>query len=196
MSRTLFSVLLTFALAFLSAEAYGPSSQIRRPNCASRSYAFTRTRMSENDNTEIALSTVNKDEEEEPMDEATRIMLEKQRKADELRAQEVFMKKSTGRFMCSNCEFEYDQAKGDSYLIGGLIKPDTPFDDLPANWRCPSCRASKDSFNEIVEEIAGFEVNQGYGFGTNSMTGGEKSSLVWGGLGFLFLLLLSGYALN
>ena len=98
--------------------------------------------------------------------------------------------------MCSNCEFEYDQAKGDSYLIGGLIKPDTPFDDLPANWRCPSCRASKDSFNEIVEEIAGFEVNQGYGFGTNSMTGGEKSSLVWGGLGFLFLLLLSGYALN
>jgi len=130
------------------------------------------------------------------MDEATRMQLEKQRKADELRAQEVFMKKSTGRHRCTNCDFEYDETKGDSYLIGGMVQPGTAFTDLPSNWRCPTCRASKDSFREVVEEIPGFEVNQGYGFGTNSLTAGQKSGLIFGGLGIFFVLFLSGYAMN
>ena len=134
--------------------------------------------------------------EKAEMDEETRKMLEKQRRADELRAQEVFMKKSTGKHRCTNCDWEYDEKKGDSMMIGGMIKPDTPFDELPSNWRCPVCRASKDSFEEIVEEIPGFEVNQGYGFGSNSWTAEQKNLAIFGGLGFFFLLFLSGYALN
>lgn len=135
-------------------------------------------------------------EEEEPMDAATRLAMEKQRKADELRAQEVFMKRSTGLHQCSNCDWEYDPEKGDSFLIGGMIKPGTEFDDLPSNWRCPTCRASKDNFNEVVETIPGFEVNQGYGFGTNSMTSGEKNTLIWGSLAAFLFLFIGGYALS
>ena len=136
------------------------------------------------------------EEEGEPMDAATKLALEKQKRADELRAQEVFMKRSTGLHKCSNCDWEYDPEKGDSFLIGGMIKPGTQFADLPSNWRCPTCRASKDNFVEVVETIPGFEVNQGYGFGTNSMTTGEKNTLIWGGLAAFFLLFIGGYALS
>lgn len=136
------------------------------------------------------------EEEEEPMDAATKLQIEKQRKTDELRAQEVFMKRSTGVHKCSNCDWQYDPEKGDSFLIGGMIKPGTSFEDLPSNWRCPTCRASKDTFNEVVETIPGFEVNQGYGFGTNSMTSGQKNTLIWGSLGLFLFLFLGGYALS
>ena len=81
-------------------------------------------------------------------------------------------------------------------MIGGMIKPGTKFEDTPSDWRCPVCRASKDAFVEVVEEIPGFEVNQGYGFGTNSWTAGQKNLAVFGGLGLFFLLFLSGYAMS
>ena len=132
----------------------------------------------------------------EEMDEGTRLQIEKAKRADELRAQEVFMKKSTGKHQCTNCDWEFDETKGDSMMIGGTIKPGTTFEELPSNWRCPVCRASKDSFKEIVEEIPGFEVNQGYGLGTNSWTAGQKNLAVFGGLALFFLLFLSGYAMN
>lgn len=133
---------------------------------------------------------------EAEIDSETFKQLEKQRRADELRAQEVFMKKSTGIYKCNNCDWEYDETKGDAMMIGGMIQPGTKFESLPSNWRCPVCRASKDSFNEVVEEIPGFEVNQGYGFGTNSWTAGQKNLAIFGGLGLFFLLFLSGYALS
>jgi rubredoxin len=133
---------------------------------------------------------------EAELDSETFKQLEKQRRAAELRAQEVFMKKSTGIYKCGNCDWEYDENKGDAMMIGGMIKPGTTFESLPSNWRCPVCRASKDSFNEVVEEIPGFEVNQGYGFGTNSWTAGQKNLAIFGGLGLFFLLFLSGYALS
>eukprot|EP00428_Durinskia_dybowskii_P024675 CAMPEP_0170236372 /NCGR_PEP_ID=MMETSP0116_2-20130129/17931_1 /TAXON_ID=400756 /ORGANISM="Durinskia baltica, Strain CSIRO CS-38" /LENGTH=189 /DNA_ID=CAMNT_0010487165 /DNA_START=115 /DNA_END=684 /DNA_ORIENTATION=+ len=132
----------------------------------------------------------------EEVDEATRKQMEKARKAQELREQEVFMKKSTGKHKCTNCDWEYDEAKGDSMMIGGMIKPGTAFSTLPADWRCPVCRASKDAFVEVVEEIPGFEVNQGYGFGTNSWTAGQKNLAIFGGLAVFFLLFLGGYALS
>jgi rubredoxin len=132
----------------------------------------------------------------ETMDDATREAMEKMRKAEELRSQEVFMKKSTGKHKCTNCDWVYDQEKGDSMMIGGLIKPGTTFEVLPSNWRCPVCRASKDSFAEVVEEIPGFEVNQGYGFGTNAWTAGQKNAAIFGGLGLFFLLFISGYAMS
>jgi rubredoxin len=130
------------------------------------------------------------------MDEQTKKALEKAEKARILREQEVFMKKSTGVHKCTNCDWEYDETKGDSMMIGGMIKPGTKFEELPADWRCPVCRASKDAFAEVVEEIPGFEVNQGYGFGTNSWTAGQKNLAIFGGLGFFFLLFISGYAMS
>merc|ERR1740138_202004 len=132
----------------------------------------------------------------EEMDDATREMMEKSRRAQELREQEVFMKLSTGKHKCTNCDWEYDETKGDSMMIGGMIKPGTNFEDTPSDWRCPVCRASKDAFLEVVEEIPGFEVNQGYGFGTNSWTAGQKNLAVFGGLGAFFILFLSGYAMS
>jgi rubredoxin len=134
--------------------------------------------------------------EEEELDAGTLLQLEKQRKVDELKSQEVFIQRSTGKYGCSTCDWEYDEAKGDSFTIGGQIQPGTAFDDLPSNWRCPSCRASKDNFLEITEEIPGFEVNQGYGLGGNSMTSGQKNSIIFGGLGVFFILFLGGYGLS
>jgi rubredoxin len=130
------------------------------------------------------------------MDDAERIQMEKAKRADALRAQEVFMKKSTGKHQCNNCDWLYDQEKGDSNMIGGMIKAGTKFDALPNDWRCPVCRASKDSFFEVVEEIPGFEVNQGYGFGTNSWTAGQKNLAVFGALGLFFAIFIGGYALS
>lgn len=172
----------------------------RSLNARSRTASWARY-MAEGESTQEggapALETVDPMEEAmEEMDEETRRQMEKSRRADELRAQEVFMKKSTGKHKCTNCEWEYDEEKGDSMMIGGTIKPGTAFAELPSNWRCPVCRASKDSFTEVVEEIPGFEVNQGYGFGTNSWTAGQKNLAVFGGLGLFFLLFLSGYAMN
>ena len=155
-------------------------------------------RMSETQESSPSTAVVinNNDDDETPVDAATRLAIEKQRKADMLRSQEVFMKRSTGIHECTNCGWEYSPEKGDSFLIGGMIKPGVAFDDLPSNWRCPTCRSSKDGFKEVVETIPGFEVNQGYGFGTNSMTTGQKNALIWGGIGGFFLLFIGGYALS
>lgn len=154
------------------------------------------TRFMSDGEPDVATESVVDPMEEEQMDAESLIALEKAKRADELRAQEVFMQKSTGKHVCTNCDWVYDEELGDSMMIGGQVKPGTPFAELPSNWRCPVCRASKDSFEEQVVEIPGFAVNQGYGFGGNSMTGGEKTSLIFGGLGFFFLLFLSGYALS
>eukprot|EP00553_Chaetoceros_curvisetus_P000155 CAMPEP_0204626366 /NCGR_PEP_ID=MMETSP0717-20131115/12075_1 /ASSEMBLY_ACC=CAM_ASM_000666 /TAXON_ID=230516 /ORGANISM="Chaetoceros curvisetus" /LENGTH=158 /DNA_ID=CAMNT_0051642297 /DNA_START=37 /DNA_END=513 /DNA_ORIENTATION=+ len=136
------------------------------------------------------------EEEEEELDAATKLQLEKQKRADELRAQEVFMQRSTGLHECNNCGWQYDEKKGDSFMIGGMIQPDTPFSELPSNYRCPTCRASKDNFSEVTEEIPGFAVNQGYGLGGNSMSAGTKNGIIFGGLAFFFLLFLGGYGMS
>lgn len=185
--HTLVSVLVLF----LSAQAFQPTTRsLVRQAFVTRPYV--RLFASDNDATTV---------ESDPMEEAvvdaeTRKMMEKSMRADELRAQEVFMKKSTGKHRCTNCDWEYDETKGDKMMIGGMIAPGTAFAELPSNWRCPVCRASKDSFAEVVEEIPGFEVNQGYGFGTNSWTAGQKNLAIFGGLGLFFLLFLGGYAMS
>ena len=161
MYKLLSLVVLVFALAFTANAFSLPSRHAARPT-------FTKPvslRMTEQ-KTETASEAEIDPMAEEEMDAEARIALEKSRRADELRAQEVFMKRSTGKHRCTNCDWEYDETKGDSMMIGGQIKPGTAFADLPSNWRCPVCRASKDSFAELVVEIPGFEVNQGYGLGT------------------------------
>ena len=51
-------------------------------------------------------------------------------------------------WMCMNCGWVYDQAKGDP--MGG-IAPGTAWDDVPDDWKCPDCGALKAEFD--MEEI-------------------------------------------
>lgn len=50
-------------------------------------------------------------------------------------------------YMCVICGYVYDEAKGDSEH--GLA-PGTIWNDVPENWVCPDCGASKQDF-EMVE---------------------------------------------
>lgn len=68
--------------------------------------------------------------------------------------------------------------------------------NLPEDWQCPVCSAEKKMFVIRQVEVAGFAENQGYGLGTNTMTGEQKSLLIFGSLGAFFMLFISGYFLN
>jgi flavin reductase (DIM6/NTAB) family NADH-FMN oxidoreductase RutF/rubredoxin len=48
-----------------------------------------------------------------------------------------------GRFNCSICGYLYDPEAGDP---DGHIPPGTAFEDLPADWTCPLCGATKERF--------------------------------------------------
>ena len=50
------------------------------------------------------------------------------------------------KYKCSVCGYVYNPAKGDAK---GDIPPGTAFEDLPDNWVCPVCGASKDKFRQI-----------------------------------------------
>jgi len=50
------------------------------------------------------------------------------------------------KYQCSVCGYIYDPEKGDP---DGGIKPGTKFEDVPEDWTCPVCGASKDQFNKI-----------------------------------------------
>ena len=98
------------------------------------------------------------------------------------------------RFECRACGYTYDPNRGDpkNKIIAG-----TPFSALPPNWTCPVCTAKKAAFTNIgTNAVSGFKENQGYGFGVNTMTQGQKSLLIYGGLGIGILILLSLYTLN
>ncbi len=55
-----------------------------------------------------------------------------------------------GSYICStsNCSYMYIPSKGD---CKGKIPRDTPFEDLPEDWRCPVCGASKKAFRPMQE---------------------------------------------
>lgn len=202
------NLICTTILLIASIDAFAPSPATLMVSKSKNVHAPWRMSSTEEDPVTVATTTTTTTEElatamadlpgEEmsPMDAELQRQLEKQQRADELRAQEVFIQRSTGKHRCTNCNYEYDEAQGDVGTIGGMAKPGTAFADLPSNWRCPTCRAQKGAFEEIVQEIPGFEVNQGYGFGGNGLTGDEKSNLIFGGLGLFFLLFLSGYGLS
>ena len=61
---------------------------------------------------------------------------------------------------------------------------------------CPVCGAPKDKFEASVKVVAGFAENQGYGLGTNGMTGEQKSLLIYGALAAFFGLFIAGYGLE
>ena len=50
------------------------------------------------------------------------------------------------KYECTVCGYTYDPELGDP---DGGIKPGTPFEELPADWVCPVCGASKDQFEKV-----------------------------------------------
>jgi rubredoxin len=127
------------------------------------------------------------------LDPETKKLKEKKAEIERLRAAEKFMEINEGKFECQACGYLYEPEKGDKFAG---IQPGTEFEDLPGNFSCPACRSPKSQFKGIKKVIAGFAENQKYGFGGNSLTGGQKNLLIFGFLGFAFLLLLSGYFLE
>lgn len=51
------------------------------------------------------------------------------------------------RWVCEPCGWVYDPAEGDP---DGGIAPGTAFEDIPDDWVCPLCGASKEDF--VLEE--------------------------------------------
>jgi len=50
------------------------------------------------------------------------------------------------KYECTVCGYVYDPAEGDP---DSGIAPGTAFEDLPDDWVCPICGASKDDFREV-----------------------------------------------
>lgn len=51
-----------------------------------------------------------------------------------------------GKYECTVCGYVYDPADGDP---DNGIDPGTEFEDLPDDWVCPVCGATKDQFERI-----------------------------------------------
>jgi len=50
------------------------------------------------------------------------------------------------QYQCTICGYIYDPEKGDP---DGGIAPGTAFEDIPDDWTCPVCGASKDQFKKV-----------------------------------------------
>ncbi|MCL1929334.1 MAG: rubredoxin [Treponema sp.] len=51
------------------------------------------------------------------------------------------------KYVCNLCGYVYDPEIGDP---DGGIKPGTAFSDIPDNWVCPLCGASKADFSAVA----------------------------------------------
>jgi len=49
------------------------------------------------------------------------------------------------KYVCSICGYVYDPADGDP---DNGIAPGTKFEDIPADWVCPTCGADKSAFEK------------------------------------------------
>lgn len=110
----------------------------------------------------------------------------------ERKAQEVFVTRNTGRYECQACGYIYKEAEG---MEKRGIAPGTPFEDIE-KFRCPQCGVDKKYFVPETETLSGFKENLKYGLGTNALTEGQKSNLIYGGLAVFFIFLMSGYLLE
>ncbi|GAB5037353.1 rubredoxin-type fe 4 protein [Nannochloropsis oceanica] len=131
------------------------------------------------------------EKKEEDMTEEEKAFKAKMDKIKELKAKEVFQTSDTGDFECQVCGWQYKEEKG-----FGPYPPGTAFAALPADFKCPNCKAGKPAFTSVVKTIAGFSDNSKYGFGGNNLTSEQKGGLIFGGLFFFFVLFLSGYLLE
>ncbi len=50
------------------------------------------------------------------------------------------------KWKCTICGYIYDPEVGDP---DGGIAPGTPFEQIPDDWVCPTCGASKDVFEKV-----------------------------------------------
>lgn len=57
------------------------------------------------------------------------------------------------KYVCLLCGYVYDPETGDP---DNDIAPNTPFSELPEDWRCPICNAGKSQF---VKQSQTFRVN-------------------------------------
>ena len=48
------------------------------------------------------------------------------------------------KYICNICSYVYDPAEGDP---DNGVAAGTPFDDLPDDWTCPTCGATKVHFS-------------------------------------------------
>ncbi len=96
---------------------------------------------------------------------------------------------------CRVCGYVYDPEKGDSKSD---ILPGSSFEQLPQQWHCPVCGASKNIFVNIGSKNApsGFSENLKYGFGVNTLTPNQKNLLIFGALALGIIFLLSLYGLQ
>jgi len=72
----------------------------------------------------------------------------------ERKAQEVFVKRETGRWECQACGYVYSVEKGYAKYA---VAPGTPF-DMIEKFRCPQCGANKKYFIAETETLSGFKV--------------------------------------
>ncbi|MEB3275047.1 MAG: rubredoxin [Prochlorothrix sp.] len=101
---------------------------------------------------------------------------------------------SLDRHECRACGYVYEPTDGDGRRN---IAAGTLFEDVPATWVCPVCRAPKVQFINIgpKSKPSGFDENLTYGLGVNTMTAAQKRLLIFGSLvvGFLFLMSFYGF---
>lgn len=103
--------------------------------------------------------------------------------------------KALDRYECGACGYIYEPIKGDSKTD---ISPGTPFEELPANWRCPVCGVRKTQFRNVgaAGSPSGFQENLKYGLGVNNLTPGQKNILIFGALALGVIFFLSLYGLR
>ncbi len=53
-----------------------------------------------------------------------------------------------GTFECTVCGHQYSEAKGDPE---SGIAPGTKWEDVPDDWICPDCGATKDMFLRLID---------------------------------------------
>lgn len=51
------------------------------------------------------------------------------------------------KYKCTTCGYVYDPEKGDPKQG---IYPGTPFEELPASWKCPKCGMPKSAFEPVL----------------------------------------------
>lgn len=50
------------------------------------------------------------------------------------------------KYECTVCGYVYDPEKGDP---DNGVNPGTAWDDVPADWVCPTCGAGKEDFEKV-----------------------------------------------
>jgi len=114
---------------------------------------------------------------------------------DPAEEEQTLAEAAPSRFECRSCGYVYEPNQGDSRQN---IPAGTPFEDLPAGWRCPVCGASRNVFEDIgaIDAPSGFQSNLSYGFGVNRLTPRQKNLLIFGALALGFLMFMSFYSLG